>query len=146
MTPLQVYNKLLDPSLPEEFNFNVNKLAGHIIDDFSLNGHTHTSMEITDLGQIVEEKAKVAVRKTFNSMSSTGITSSYNATTDHLSLKANDFTLSFSGGAVGSGTIHNLESIQIVLDVKPDEHIHQDLIDEIERLKSRVTALEGRIN
>lgn len=146
MTPLQVYNKLLDSSLPSEFNFNVNKFAGHTIADFSLNGHTHTSTEITDLGQVVDDKCKVAIRKVFNNMSSTGITSSYNATTDHLSLRANDFTLTFKGGVTGVGTIHNLESTQITLEVDPDEHIHQDIWDEIERLKSRVTALEGRIN
>ena len=146
MTPLQVYNKLLDSSLPNEFAFNVNKFANHTIADFSLNGHTHTSADITDLGQIVDEKCKIGIRKTFNTMSSVGITSSYNATTDHLSLKANDFTLTFKGGATGVGTIQNLTSTQIVLEVNPDEHIHQDLLDEIDRLKSRVTALESQIN
>ena len=143
MTPLQVYNKLLDSSLPNEFAFNVNELSGHTIDDFSLNGHTHTSQSITDLGEVVDEKAKIAVRKTFNNMSSTGITSSYNATTDHLSLRVNDFTLTYTGGAVGVGTLHNLESTQIELTVDPDKHIHQDIWDEIERLKSRVSALEN---
>ena len=142
MTPLQVYNKLLDNSLPSELAFNVNRLAGHQIEDFSLVGHTHTSLDITDLGEVVDDKCKIAIRRTFNNMSSTGITSSYNATTDHLSLKANDFTLTFKGGVTGVGTIRNLESTQIVLEVKPDEHRHQDIWDEIERLKSRVTALE----
>lgn len=146
MTPLQVYNKLLDNSLPSEFAFNVNKLANHTIDDFSLNGHTHTAIAITDLGEVVDNKCNIAIRRTFNNMSSTGITSSYNATTDHLSLRANDFTLTFAGGVTGAGTIHNLESEQITLTVNPDEHIHQDLLDEIDRLKSRITALEQRNN
>lgn len=146
MTPLQVYNKLLDSSLPSEFNFNVNRLGGHPIGDFSLDGHTHTANQITDLMGVVEDKANIAIRKTFNSMSSTGITSSYNATTDHLSLKVNDFTLTFSGGVTGIGEIKNLENTTIDLEVNPDKHIHQDLLNEIYKLQSVCNDLQNQIN
>lgn len=146
MSPLQVYNKLLDTSLPDEFKFNVNKLSGHTIDDIAMKEHTHTSKEVTDLNTVVDERANIALRKTFNSMSSTGIKSDYNATTNHLSLSVNDFTLTFNGGVTGVAEIKNLESTTVDLIVDPDKHTHQNLLTEIDKLKIVCANLQEQIN
>ena len=79
-------------------------------------------------------------------MSSQGITSSYNSVTDHLTLSANDFTLTLSGGVYGSKTIRNLESADINVTVDPDKHIHQDILDELARLRALIENLQQQIN
>ena len=146
MTPLQVYNKLTDDSLPEVFDFNVSKLSGHTIADVALKEHTHTSKDITDLGEVVDDKVNISTRKLFNSMSSTGITSEYNAVTNHLSLKVNDFTITFKGGVSGTAEIRNLESAEAEIEVLPDKHTHKNLEDEIAKLQSICNNLQQQID
>lgn len=146
MQPEQVYNKLLDSSLPDVLEFNVRQLDGHMYSDFAPSSHTHLASSITDLTNVVEDKCGVSIRKVFNSMSSTGISSSYNPVTNHLTLRVNDFSLTFNGGVEGTAIVHNLENTTISLAVNPDEHIHQDLIDEIDRLKSICEDLQRQID
>ena len=138
MTPLQIYNKLLDNSLPNIFDFNVTQLEGHSSNEFALQTHNHTGRDITDLGDLIEAETNVQVAKVFNTMSSRGISSQYNVTTNRLTLIANPFKLSFGGGVTGSGDIMNLEDTTIVLNVLPDGHIHQDYLDTMDRLQSQI--------
>ena len=148
MTPLQVYKKLTDDksTLPEVFDFNVSEFDGHDIDDFSMVGHKHTYTDITDLPDKLSAECTSQLRRIFNSMSSTGITSSYNAATQHLTLKANDFTLSLTGGVSGIATIEGLSNTSLEVTVNPDMHTHQDLLDEIDRLQSICDDLQEQIN
>ena len=148
MTPLQVYQKLTvdKTTLPDVYDFNVNKLNGHTSDYFAPAQHTHLYQDITDMADHIEAECLTQIRKVFNTMSSQGITSSFNIATGHLTLSANDFTLTFKGGATGSGMIDNLTNTEIELTVDPDKHTHQDLLNEIQLLKDRVTVLENMIN
>jgi len=146
MTPLQIYNKLLDDSLPDEFDFNVNRFQGHTPEDFAPSIHNHTANQITDLITVVDDKCEMSIRHIFNTMSSTGITSSYNPTTNHLTLRVNPFTISFNGGATGSCTVTNLESAVATLNVIPTAHVHADLINELEILHSICDDLQRQID
>ena len=148
MTPLQVYNKLtVDKStLPSVYDFNVSELNGHPDTDFAPASHTHLYRDITDIADNIEAETKNQVKRTFNAMSSRGITSSYNSVTDTLTLSANDFSLTLTGGVTGTATIENLTNTTMVVTVDPDQHIHQDLLDEIARLHSICDDLQRQID
>lgn len=147
MTPLQIYNKLLDNNgLPNPFDFNVERLNGFTSDDFAPVVHTHLSSQITDLPDKIADESILQLRRIFNSMSSSGIRASYNAVTQHLSLNANDFNITISGGANGVGRVEGLQDTTIEVVVDPTRHIHQDLLDEIDRLKSICTDLQQQID
>lgn len=148
MTPLQVYNKLtVDKStLPSVYDFNVTELNGKTDTDFAPAEHTHSYNEITDIADHIEAEAKNQVKRTFNAMSSRGITSSYNSVTDTLTLYANDFNLTLTGGVSGTARIQNLSDTTITVTVNPDQHIHQDLLDEIARLQSVCADLQRQID
>lgn len=146
MTPLQVYNKLLDTkTLPKVLDFNVTKLNDKTVDDFALKEHKHKSIEITDLNETIKNRCNIIVGAIFDTMSSTGITSEYNAITNQLNLKANDFRITLNKGVNGSAIVRNLENVDIEVTVDPDKHVHQDLLDRISALEEKCKELEDKI-
>lgn len=141
MTPRQIYDKLLDDSLPSPLAFNVASVGGKTIDDISLVGHKHKSIDITDLVETVRTQSLIQVRTIFNNMSSSGITSSYNSATDILTLNANDFTITLTGAVSGSATIQGLTNTSLETSIDPNKHIHQDYIDTMNRLQSEIDGI-----
>lgn len=147
MTPLQIYDKLMDTStLPDPFEFNVERLNGYTSDDFALASHTHTAVQITDLPDKIEAESIAQLRRILNSMSSSSIRVSYNSATQHLSLDANTFNIDLSGDVNGTGTVDKLQNVTIETTVDPDRHIHQDLVDAIARLNSICDDLQQQID
>ena len=147
MTPLQIYNKLLETdTLPDEFDFNVNRFQGHTPEYFATAEHTHTALQITDLNDIVNDRCDTAIKNTFNTMSSEGITASYNSVTNHLTLRADPFSITFTGGVTGSCDIVKLTSTDVNLTVIPSAHTHQDILDDLLRLHSICDDLQRQID
>lgn len=146
MSPEDVYRKLLDDSLPDELDFNVSRFQGHTPDYFAVASHTHLASDISDLNNVLDDKCDIAIRNVFTSMTSQGITAYYNATTNHLDLKADTFSLTFTGGATGYGTITHLEDAIINLTVIPSSHVHQDLVNELLRLNTVCEDLQRQID
>lgn len=138
MTPQQVYEKLLDDSLPSVLDFNVKQLQGHNADYFARKSHTHQSSDISDLYNTVVEQSGVAVKSIFNTIDGHGVTGSFNTVTNVLTLRANDFNLSFSGGATGSTRITELGDSVVQLTVDPDKHSHTDYITRMDSLQTQI--------
>lgn len=127
MTGKQIYDKLTDdtdPDLPDLFDFNVKYLEGHRANYFAPSEHHHNASDIDGLYSMVQEQSGVAVRSIFNNMTGNGITGSYDTARQQLTLTANNFLLSFSGGATGSGTVSALSNTNIELSVDPTKHSH----------------------
>lgn len=143
LTPLEIYNKLLDDSLPNPFEFNVSRLNGKTSSDFAKVAHTHSSSDITDFNEKARSQASIEVKTVFSNMDGEGIDVSYNTTTSDLKITANDFTLTFGGGATGSGTIKALSDTGINLVVDPDKHIHQNYLDTMDDLQDQIDNINA---
>lgn len=146
MTPLQIYNKLLDESLPQPFDFNVAYLNGKSASDFAPTVHTHSANDISDLGTIVNRQSENAVKNIFNSMVGEGISASYNMATEVLTMSANSFRLTFSGGATGSATVDKLNNTNVELSVDPTKHSHTDYETQLNSLQSQINNISYDIN
>lgn len=141
ITPDEIYNKLLDPSLPYVFDFNVKKLQGKVPDDFANKEHTHTSAEITDFNEASKAQSFVQIKQTFNTMQGEGITVSFDSADDQLLMSANNFNLSFGGGVTGTGIVKHLTDTTINMVVDPTKHIHSDYIDTMTNLQEQINEL-----
>lgn len=139
MTPLQVYNLLLDTEeLPKVLDFNVSRLNGHEDTYFAIAKHTHNADDVTGLYNLVVQQSGVAVKSIFNNMSGTGISGHYDTTTETLSLEANSFQLTFSGGVSGRGLVQGLSNTTIETTVDPDKHIHKDYVEKLKSLQTQI--------
>lgn len=141
ITPLEIYNKLLDKSLPSPLEFNVKKLNGKLDTDFASATHTHKAKDITDFNTTARSQALIEIKSVFNSLLGEGITVSPNG--NGFKLTADTFNLSFGGGVTGSGTIEHLTDTTINLTVDPTKHTHKDLQDSIKDLQDDLAALSS---
>ena len=142
MTPQQIYNKLLDDSLPTVFNFNVKKLQGHTADYFARAQHTHSSSDISDLYNTIVQRAGIAVKSIFNHIDGHGITGDFDTSRNVLTLDVDDFTLTFGGGVSGSGTINNLSDTVIDLVVDGTKHSHTNYETTMQSLQNQIDAID----
>lgn len=142
MTPLQVYNLLLDTEeLPKTFDFNVARLNGHEDTYFAIAQHTHKAEDIDGLYNLVVQQSGVAVRSIFNNMNGVGISGHYDAVTETLSLEANNFQISLTGGITGRGQVQGLSNTVIETTVDPDKHTHKDYVDKMSSLQAQIDAI-----
>lgn len=146
MTPQQIYDKLLDATLPQPFDFNVSYLNGKSASEFALASHTHGANDITGLDVRVSQLAGIAVKNVFNSMQGEGITASYNTATEILTMSANSFRLTLTGDVTGSATIDKLTDTNIEVVVDPTKHNHTDYETTLASLQTQINNINYDIN
>ena len=89
------------------------------------NAHTHVHTNITDWTEAVQD----TVGTMFTSNTESGLVVDYDDTTGKLNVNVADPTLTFTGGATGSGTITNLSNTSIALTLDRDSV--QDLVGQM---------------
>ena len=141
LTPREIYDKLLDPSLPKPFAFNVLQLQGKEPDDFAAATHTHLATDITDFNDKARRQANLEIKTVFNNLSGEGITA--DTSTSNYKLSADNFTLTFTGGAQGSATVNHLTDTTIELSVIPTRHIHDDYILRMDNLQEQINNINA---
>lgn len=146
MTPQQIYDKLLDESLPQPFDFNVAYLNGKSASEFALASHKHVATDITDLDVRVTQLSGMAVRNIFTNMSGEGISAVYNPATEILTMSANSFRLTLSGGVSGSATIDKLTDTNIEVSVDPTKHSHTNYETTLTSLQNQINSISYDIN
>ena len=141
LTPQDIYNKLLDPSLPDPLEFNVTKLNGYTIDELALKQHTHTASQITDFNSEARSQALLEITSVFNSMEGQGVDINYNSVSKKFTLIADDFTLNFTGGIRGTGVIQHLTDTTFNITVDPSQHIHQNYINKMDDMQEQINNI-----
>lgn len=143
ITPLEVYTKLKDTSLPSPLELNVKSISGKEISDISLVGHTHLASDTTDFNEKARAQAELEVKTLMNSARGRGIDIDFNEKTKALTYTAHSFTLSFMGGVSGSKMVDTLSDTSISLTVDPDKHIHQNYVDTMKSLQSQINNIQA---
>lgn len=141
LTPIEIYNKLKDETIPNPMEFNVQYLQGKVPNDFAPKVHKHITADITDFINKSQEQASIIIKQTMNNIDGEGITVSYDDITQRYKFSANNYNLSFNGGASGTGKISHLTDTSITLTVNPDRHIHQNYIDRMDSLQDQIDVL-----
>ena len=118
MTPQQIYQKLQDKSLPDPLDLSVSMISGKTIDDISLVGHKHIANDITNFNEQARNQASIEIRNVLTGIQGEGITITPLGNDDYR-FSANDFTLTFTGGVVGSSTVSHLTNTTLNLSVDP---------------------------
>lgn len=142
MTPLEVYNKLIDDSIPDPMAFNVLKVGGKTIDEISLVGHKHTSTDITDFVSATRAQADVEIKQLINTSTGEGIDASYNSATNELLLSAHNFGITLSGGVRGTATVTHLSDTNIEVTVDPTKHIHNNYVLRMDSLQEQIDLID----
>lgn len=145
LTPQELYQKLLDTKLPNPLQFNVAKLNGLTSDEYAKTEHTHLAEDITDFNDKAQSQASLVLKNAFANVDAKGLTASYEALTQKLLLDVNDFTITLSGGVVGSGTVKDLTDTAIKVTVDPNAHKHQNYLDIMQDLQDQIDVL-ARLN
>lgn len=143
LTPQDIYNKLLDKSLPNPFEFNVKQLDGYTVDELAFKQHTHTSSQITDFNSQARSQALLEINSVFNSMQGEGVSIKYNSVSKNFTLTADDFILNFTGGVRGTGIVRQLTDSTFNLIVDPNQHIHQNYIDRIDDIQDQIDNISA---
>ena len=143
LTPEDIYNKLLDPSLQSKkpFDFDVKMLNGRTADSYSLITHTHKSSEILDFAEKVEALSSSNIYNMFNDAEGKGILIDYDETLRKLTLTAKSFRLSLSEGVTGQATINELGDTDIIVRVNPEKHIHQNYVETMASLQEQINNI-----
>lgn len=140
LTGENIYNKLKDGQkngeLPSPFEFNVNQLNGLKSTDFALKNHIHKSTDISDFKEAAQANSLQMMIDKLTNMVYKGAKITWSESTKKFTLSTDNFILAFTGGATGQGTVVNNTNTTIALDIDPDKHTHQDLIDRIEDLET----------
>lgn len=143
LNPLDIYNKLLDTSLPSPLEFNVKMLNGKTSDEYSLTNHKHIATDITDFNEKARLQAEVKVKDIFNTMTGEGINVLYDSKTSTFTMSANTFDITFEGGVVGTTRITHLGNATADLTVNPSRHIHQNYIDKMNDLQDQIDGISS---
>lgn len=144
LTGEAVYNALIADKnkLPNPFEFNVKQLDGLGKDDYAKTEHTHTADQITDFNTKAQAQADIVFKSNMNSAVGQGITIQTQTDTQPLKFVANNFRITLAGGVTGNALVSHLTDTQINVVVDPDEHIHQDLVDDIAAVNTRINNLD----
>lgn len=143
LTPQDIYNKLLDKSLPNPFEFNVKQLDGYTVDELAFKQHTHTSSQITDFNSQARSQALLEINSVFNSMQGEGVSIKYNNVNKNFTLTADDFVLNFTGGVRGTGIVRQLTDSTFNLIVDPNQHTHQNYIDRMDDIQEQIDNISA---
>lgn len=143
LTPQDIYNKLLDKSLPNPFEFNVKQLDGYTVDELAFKQHTHTSSQITDFNSQARSQALLEINSVFNSMQGEGVSIKYNSVNKNFTLTADDFVLNFTGGVRGTGIVRQLTDSTFNLIVDPNQHTHQNYIDRMDDIQEQIDNISA---
>lgn len=138
-----IYDLLAKPdtTLPDPFEFNVDKLDGKHASDFALKSHNHTTNQITDFAEKSKANAlSVLIDNLTNSLKK-GIAISYSTANKQFTFDVDDFILTFTGGATGQGTVKDLTNTTIALTIDPSKHVHQNYIDRMDDLQDEIDNL-----
>ena len=141
LKPLDIYNKLLDKSLPEVFDFNVRYLNGNLATDFAFAKHKHKSTDISDFNEASRNQSEVKIKEIFNTMTGEGIYISYMSNTSSFKMSANNFNLTFAGGVSGTAEIRHLSDTTINLDVDPSKHVHKNYVEKLDNLQDQINNI-----
>lgn len=140
ITGENIYNKLIDAqkngTLPDPLVLNVDRLNGLRSTDFALKTHIHKSTDISDFKTAVQANANTLMIDKLTNMNFKGARITYDSKTEKYTLSTNNFTLTYTGGATGQGTVTNNSNTSIALTVDPTKHVHQDLVDRIKVLEN----------
>lgn len=142
LTPTEIYNKLLDDSVPNPMNFNVAKVGGKTIDEIALVNHTHTTSNISDFVSASRAQADVEIKQLINTSSGEGIDASYNSATNELSFSAHNFGITLSGGVRGSAIVSHLSDTNIDVTVDPSKHAHNNYILRMDSLQEQINLIQ----
>lgn len=142
MTPQQIYQKLQDKSLPDPLDLSVSMISGKTIDDISLVGHKHIASDITNFNEQARNQASIEIRNVLTGIQGEGITITPLGNDDYR-FSANDFTLTFTGGVVGSSTVSHLTNTTLNLSVDPTKHIHQNYIDRMDDIQVQINNINA---
>lgn len=142
MTPQQIYQKLQDKSLPDPLDLSVSMISGKTIDDISLVGHKHIANDITNFNEQARNQASIEIRNVLTGIQGEGITITSLGNDDYR-FSANDFTLTFTGGVVGSSTVSHLTNTTLNLSVDPTKHIHQNYIDRMDDIQVQINNINA---
>lgn len=142
LTPEDVYTKLMDPSLPNVLDLNVSHIGGKSIDEISLVGHKHAASDITDFNTESRKQASVEIKAVMGTLQGDGVTVTHDSVNSRYKISANNFKLSFGGGASGNGTINHLGDTSIQLTVDPTKHVHSNYISRMDDLQKQITQLD----
>ena len=142
MTPQQIYQKLQDKSLPDPLDLSVSMISGKTIDDISLVGHKHIANDITNFNEQARNQASIEIRNVLTGIQGEGITITPLGNDDYR-FSANDFTLTFTGGVVGSSTVSHLTNTTLNLSVDPTKHIHQNYIDRMDDIQVQINNINA---
>lgn len=142
MTPQQIYQKLQDKSLPDPLDLSVSMISGKTIDDISLVGHKHIANDITNFNEQARNQASIEIRNVLTGIQGEGITITPLGNDDYR-FSANDFTLTFTGGVVGSSTVSHLTNTTLNLSVDPAKHIHQNYIDRMDDMQVQINNINA---
>lgn len=138
LTGENIYNKLKEGQengeLPSPFEFNVNKLNGLKSTDFALKTHVHKSTDISDFKEAAQANALQVMIDKLTNMVYKGAKITWSESTKKFTLSTDNFILAFTGGATGQGTVVNNTNTTIALEIDPDKHTHQDILDKIDAL------------
>ena len=138
LNPLDIYNKLLDDSLPDPLEFSVKYLNGKTSDEFALSQHNHIATDITDFNDKARAQAEVKIKEIFNNMIGEGIYISYISSSSTFKMSANNFNITFDGGVSGTATVTHLGDTTAELTVNPARHVHQNYIDTMNSLQDQL--------
>lgn len=145
LTPEDIYNKLLDPSLNNKkpFKFDVSSISGKTINDISLVGHTHKSTDLTDFSDSVSKITDNEIDSMFNNAEGKGVSIDYQQTTNKLTISTVPFRLSLSNGVRGYADVNVLGDIDIPVVVDPNKHNHENYEQELKKLRVDIESIES---
>lgn len=143
LTPQDIYNKLLDPSLPNPLGLNVNMLNGKTGDQYTLVGHKHIATDISDFNDKARAQSEIKIKEIFSNMTGEGIDISYDSANSTFIMSANTFEITFDGGITGTAKVNHLGNTTAEVIVNPARHVHQNYIDSINELQDRIDGISS---
>lgn len=143
LTPEDIYNKLLDNSLPSPLQLNVAKLNGRPGEDYSIVGHNHKATDISDFNEKSRAQSEIKIKEIFSNMTGEGIDISYDSTNSTFIMSANTFEITFDGGITGTAKVNHLGNTTAEVVVNPARHVHQNYVDSINELQDRIDGISS---
>ena len=143
LTPEDIYNKLLDNSLPSPLQLNVARLNGRGGDEYSLLGHKHKATDISDFNESARSQSEIKVKEIFSTMTGEGIDISYDSKNSTFIMSANTFDITFDGGITGTARVNHLGNTTAEVTVNPARHIHQNYIDTMNSLQDQIDGISS---
>lgn len=143
LTPEDIYTKLLDDSLPSPLQLNVARLNGRSGNEYSLNGHKHKAIDISDFNETARSQSEIKIKEIFSTMTGEGIDVSYDSYNSTFIMSANTFEITFDGGITGTARVNHLGNTTAEVMVNPARHVHQNYIDTMNNLQDQIDGISS---